>query len=343
MKKRNISIFKGKKTGKKRRKEIIWMVIATAFLFLGTPLIIHFVSSWNSLTPDPPSFELSKYELADKYWHRDGGNYSIVYEQYSQYWDKREDGYYYEEDIEYKYHTVKYDDNVLWDNDELNSIIVSDVIYQGAPADLRITPWIQRIHFITEWTALDLLENPVDPFIIKFQGDYQERKVYVSLFEEDPYTGVVGPDSEDLFEKNFTGNLSVKVDLETLEIMKANVLLNGKSRLVFTFEVPHIGGSWVIEDYNWMTGDVLKFDITHVEISEAPAQINEFTALKIGSAVMGGSFLIIALVSTSAWNPTEKNNPGYIDKKIKNWANRKKSKKNKKKKKEKGGLLGWLS
>jgi len=285
-----------KSLAKLRKKDFLLTVLALGFLFIGIPGYVSLLNNWNVNIANPGDYL--------KMGETDFSN-ATIYDP--------------DNDIEGRHSIFTLHSGSGWELKEQTLISWSEngtsnhtLVIEGE--NDHYGPW-----WVTPWYIEDLLKNNTISFRLEIKlpsvpvGVVQFKAYYMD--EENGKLQLINPTSEKtISSKTFlTNNLTFYVNTSTIDLM-VDKAENGNDRLVFYLDVNFFD---TLE-----AGDIIEFDFYYYQPNEA--EVDENKALKWGSGVAGVIMGLIALGSTSIWNPLDKKRPGWLDIQIKKLLNRRK-------------------
>ena len=296
-----LKIPNAKELSDARKRQLFYMALGMAFIFIGVPLATYFLTNWNSLINDDNYTHLSKPDFAIDDNIENEGIFTI--------------------DWTGIYSAVPvWQEAILWDN------ITGDhtLIITDTEASDRA-----ELYFVTHYRLSDIIDSSMGTWKISINGTGAEGRI--SMFSYDPgsswdaidflnlsayYTG----EKAQLHAHNFDNATAYNVTFSTLDLMEHKIN-NGDGYLIFCVKSQNFqmitdwAGDPGAEVYAcpdfFSPGDTIGFSFEYYDYSDG--LISENTVLQWGGASIGVVCLVLAMMSTTYWNPSQPNNPGFVD------------------------------
>ena len=261
------------------------MVMALALLFLGVPLALHMVSSWNEIAPDGSTVILGENEFNTTKWGTSQGKVCL------------RDGDYYTPQ-----------NTIIWGDDTASEIVIQD------PGTDSTT----MLYWFLNYTVSDLIHIGMDgiSYNISFPNGlhafgmffgttkYQDGK-YVLEIKDLGWKDYEGWywDDYDKYKNVPRSNVTGKISWTTLDLLTVKAEFGEIYPIIALYS--YEGGL--------DTTDQVTFNMSYVRPSSV--SVNNNTTLKIGGLVIGLFLIWVGVASTPLYNPAPGSKPGRID----NW------------------------
>ena len=281
-----------KSINKLRSKDLLLTILALVFLFVGIPAYVSLLNNWNTNIANPGDYQRMEEE--------DFINLTMEYEEISE---------------EHSIFTVTSDVTFQ----EQTSIVWSENSTSNHTMVIEGENNYDSLLWITPWKISDLITNATNSFHIKIKmpmvlNDYESFRIYY-MTETDNTIGISASGSMDKKYFDNTDQLDYFVNRSTIDLMVDKAEF-GNDRIIFLIILD--------SDVYLEAGDIVEFDFYYYQPDST--QIDENQALQWGGAVAGVVCILIAVGSTSLWNPFDKKRPGWIDLQIKKLLNRRSKK-----------------
>ena len=286
---------------KLRTKDFLLTLLALAFLFIGVPGYVSLLNNWNSNVANEGTYSELRHENFANHtvtWpsmDEDPTSYGIITgEWYEDAW------------------TVSSQMGIVWTNETAEN----HTLVLFGDGDIYGPYWI------TPWRISDLINNGTTSFHIRMKlprnmtESATKFRAYYINDDGDKDIVMSGPaPCGKLYAKDLQGTdeFDVYINTSTIDLL-VDQAENGNDRLIFGID------NFYSDCFE--SGDIIEFRIFYYVPSST--EIDENTALKWGGLAGGVILGIIAIGSTSLWNPLDKSNPGWIDIQIKKLFNRRK-------------------
>jgi len=299
-----IKKIKKSSINKLRQKDLIISIIALLFLFVGVPGYVSLLNSWNQDISNPGEYipigqnETGNYTVESipgsigsysimSYYYDDGGTDSDLYPQTA----------------------------IIWGDSNNTLVVEGDHDHYD-------------IYFITPWHISDLIQNNTRSFKIKVQLPRAATYYDEINHKESNFRIEYWDDSDGVIHQTYsTSNMYGQIKFDGGSIVNGycnrSVLdlmvdraTHGDDRVVFTIRLE--GNDYL------RVGDVVTFSYSYYELSDT--EVPENKALQWGGAIGGIVLGLLALGSTTAWNPLDPKHPGWVDLQLKKLFNRRKRK-----------------
>ena len=287
----NFKIPNVKELSDARKRQLFYMALGMVFIFVGVPLATYFLSNWNSLLSDDDNYiHLSKPDFAADDNIENENIFAIA-------------GF-----------TTNMQESILWDNiTGSHTLILTEATNQD----------IGEIYWITKYRVSDLINNDMGSWSVSINGTGAE--CVITLFTYDPgdtwdssdYSNIsikYAGEKTVLHRNNFDHNTTFKTDISTLDLMEHKINY-GDGYLIFCIKSQDFTvNENIVVVYTTMfsTGDLIGFSFEYYDYSTG-GLISENTILQWGGAIIGVVCLTLAMMSTTFWNPSQPNNPGFVD------------------------------